>query len=141
MALTQAFTTAITPPYTDYAGACMALSYNGAGAFAIQRTPDVFKNLNALATNAEITAWTPATGKKFRIMGGFLTVGVAAGSIILRDNTSGTTIAIIPPMTIAVSFAWVLPGNGIISATANNVLTMQGAATSTVTGMIWGTEE
>jgi len=114
--------------------------FNGA-TFERVRTPSVFKPLSAVVITAETTIWTPAAGKKFRLMGFQLTQGVVTGAVTLRDNTAGSTIYIIPPHTIAVSIPTVNLGNGILSAAANNVLTAQGASTETLTGTIWGMEE
>lgn len=114
--------------------------WNGSG-WDRQRTPLVFKNLNAVLITAETTIWTPAATKKFRIMGYCLSQGVVTGAITLKDNTAGTTIMIIPQNTIGVAFCSNPMGNGILSVTANNVLTATGAATETITGYVFGTEE
>lgn len=113
--------------------------YNGAS-WDRQRTPVVFKPLNAVSMTAEVTIWTPTAGKKFRLMGYCLESGTLGGNIILKDNTAGTTILIVPfgaaNGVINDSF-----GNGILSAAANNVLTAIGAATQTLSGYVYGTEE
>ncbi len=105
------------------------------------RTPNVFKLLSAVVITSETTIWTPAAGKKFRLMGFLLTQGILTGSVALRDNTGGTIIFRIPPNTIAVVIPDVLFGNGILSAAANNVLTATGASGETLDGTIFGTEE
>lgn len=115
--------------------------YTGAGSMVRQRTPTVFKTLNAVVVTSETTIWTPAAGKKFRLMGFYLAQGVATGAITLRDNTAGTTILIVPQNTVGVASASPPLGNGILSAAANNVLTAQGASTETLTGFVFGTEE
>lgn len=122
---------------TNRANSRWGLVYDGAAA-VLQRTPSTFKPLAAINTNAEITAWTPTSGKKFRLMGGTIAVSVT-GNVTIKDNTGGTTIAIFPgiantPFTFSM-------GNGILSAAANNVLTMTGPGGSTVSGTIFGTEE
>lgn len=121
-------------------GAVPALVFNG-GAYEIARTANVFKSQSAVVITSETTIWTPAAGKKFRIMGWCLTQGVATGAVTLKDNTAGTTILIIPANTIAVATCVNLPGNGFLSATAGNVLTATGASTETITGTFFGTEE
>lgn len=112
--------------------------FNGA-TWDRQRTPNVFKALNALSVATEATIWTPTTGKKFRLMGIYLQSSVA-GNLLLRDNTAGTIIAVVPSGAGGDANE-VLLGNGILSAAANNVLTCTGPAASTVSGMVLGTEE
>lgn len=124
----------------DALQAAQQLVFNGA-TWDRLRAPNVFKNLSAVVITSETTIWTPAAGKKFRLMGFCLTQGVATGAVVLKDNTAGTTILIIPPQTIAVAFASPPMGNGILSAAANNVLTATGASTETLTGFVFGTEE
>lgn len=105
------------------------------------RSPSAFKNVSAVLITAEATIWTPAAGKKFRLIGYCLTQGVVTGAVTLKDNTAGTTILIIPQNTIGVSQCGSLGTNGILSAAANNVLTATGTATETITGYFYGTEE
>ncbi len=112
--------------------------WNGASWDRVRAITTV-KAQNAVNVNAETTVWTPAGGKKFRLMGVQLAASVA-GNIIFRDNTAGTIIAIVPSAAggagVYVSF-----GNGILSAAANNVLTAQGPGASTLSGTIFGCEE
>lgn len=117
----------------------MAGLFNGVN-WDRQRTPKIFIPLNAVSIAAEATLWTPAAGKKFRLMGFSLASGTVGGGITLKDNTAGTTILIVPTATVAVAVNGNL-GNGILSAAANNVLTGTGIATETVTGYLFGTEE
>lgn len=113
-------------------------AYIGGSAYDRIRTPNVFKPQTALSVASEATWWTPASGKKFRLMGGILT-GSVAGDYIIRDNTAGSTILVIPALAGApVSFAL---GNGILSGTADNVLTVDGPPASTASGTLFGTEE
>lgn len=105
------------------------------------RIPTVFKSLNAVVITSETTIWTPGASKKFRLMGFCLAQGVATGAVTLKDNTAGSTILIIPPNTIGVTFVSPPMGNGILSAAQNNVLTATGASTETLTGYVFGTEE
>lgn len=115
-------------------------AFNGATWDRI-RMANKFINLNAVVVNPEATIWTPGAGKKFRLMGFVLTQGVITGPVLLKDNTAGSTILIIPPNTVAVVMPSVFIGNGILSAAANNVLTATGVATETLTGFLFGTEE
>ena len=113
-------------------------AFDSAGRVMI-RMADTFKNLNAINTNAEITAWTPAAGKKFRLMGLYLSTTVSA-TVLIKDNTAGTTILTLP-MIANTPIGPLNLGNGILSAAANNVLTITGGAASTTTGILFGTEE
>lgn len=116
------------------------MGFNGATWDRV-RMATKFINLNAVAVGTEATIWTPGAGKKFRLMGFVLTQGVITGTVLLKDNTAGSTILIIPPNTVAVVMPSVFIGNGILSAAANNVLTATGVATETLTGFLFGTEE
>jgi hypothetical protein len=115
--------------------------WNGASADR-QRTPAIFKVINAVTITSETTIWTPATGKKFRLMGYQLMSGATGGNVLLKDNTAGTTILIVG-LNVANAQASSPPnmGNGILSAAANNVLTATGATGQTITGFVFGTEE
>lgn len=102
------------------------------------RTPRVFKPQNAVPVATETTVWTPAAGTRFRLMGMTVASSVA-GNLVFRDNTAGTIIASVSTtagVPVPVDF-----GNGKLSAAANNVLTAQGPGGSTLSGMIFGTEE
>lgn len=114
-------------------------AYNGA-TWDRLRTPNVFKTFNLAASSAEQTLWTPAGGKKFRLMGFTISIATLAANLILRDNTAGATIF----QTGGVVGSVITPagmGNGILSAAANNLLTIQAGAVSALTGTVWGTEE
>lgn len=108
-----------------------------------QRSPSVFKPFasTAITAGTGATIWTPAAGKKFRVMGVSISTSVA-GQLLFGDNLVGTVIARSP--TLAAGAAWQLGaadmGNGILSAAANNVLKLDGP-TGNVMGMVWGTEE
>ena len=104
------------------------------------RTPNVFKTFSLAASSAEQTIWTPTAGKKFRLMGFVLTINTLAATVTFRDNTAGTTIFV----TAGPAASIVAPsdlGNGILSAAANNRLTIQASAVSALVGTVWGTEE
>lgn len=124
--------------------ACMAsqtfpLAYTNGAVWDMVRMAKTFKTFQAVTITSETTIWTPTSGKKFRLMGWSLTLSVA-GYIIIRDNTAGTVIAVIPSGAGGAGGPIQL-GNGILSAAANNVLTAQGSAAGTLTGMVWGMEE
>jgi hypothetical protein len=105
------------------------------------RTPNIFKTLAAVAVTAgtPVAVWTPAAGKKFRLMGYTLSLSVA-GSIILEDATGVEKIRT-PLMAAGVGMISPQMGNGILSALANNALFIDVTATGTVNGFVYGTEE
>lgn len=113
---------------------------DGIGSWEALRTPKVFKPLSAVVITTETTIWTPASGKKFRLMGFVITQGVATGDVTLKDNTGGTTILVIPATPTGQPLPFGM-GNGILSAAVNNVLTATGASTETISGFVYGTEE
>ena len=107
------------------------------------RAPAVFKSLNAVSIAAEATIWTPATGRRFRLMGYVLTCagGAGASNVLLKDNTAGSTILVLPFSAAADRIVSPPMGNGILSAAVNNVLTATGIASETLSGYVFGTEE
>jgi hypothetical protein len=125
--------------------------------------PYVFKTVQAagLGDNA---LWTPAAGKKFRLMRLYVMVPtnctIAARGVLvikLRDGTTDTGVAMdvwlgqtapvetasnIPPQ--ALDSGWIDLGIGILSAAANNVLNVNlsaALAAGNVRVMCAGTEE
>jgi hypothetical protein len=108
------------------------------------RAAGKFVALNNVSVAAEATIWTPAAGRKFRLMGYCLTAGGAAGNVVLKDNTAGAALPIVLPFGAIGANLTVVPpamANGILSATAGNVLTATGAASQTLSGYLIGTEE
>lgn len=104
------------------------------------RNPNKFITLNNVVITAQTPIWTPAAGKKFRLMGYVLTAGVVAGNVILQDGAS-TTIYLIPFGAIAQTIVSTDLGNGILSSTAAQALNATGQSTQTLSGTIFGIEE
>jgi hypothetical protein len=102
------------------------------------RTPNTFKPLDVSAATAEATIWTPAAGKKFRLMGFILATGVAS-TLTFKDNTGGTTIFV--ARAAADTPLVVNLGNGILSGAADRVLTVTRGTSATLVGTVFGTEE
>jgi len=107
--------------------------YNGA-TFDRLRTPNVFKTADASAAG-NTTVWTPAAGKKFRLMKLLLSIdGTAtlavAGSELITFNDSGTAIGVGFRVALAAAAVTsdtdvVIPydmGNGYLSSAADNLL-------------------
>lgn len=111
-------------------------------AFDRLRTPIVFKPFasTAVVAGVGLTVWTPAAGKKFRLMGWLISDSVA-GQLIFGDNAVGTVIARSETLAAAGVSREDRIGNGILSAAANNVLKLDVTVNGNVAGMVWGTEE
>jgi hypothetical protein len=132
-------------------------NYNGTNNDRV-RTPTTFKTATATAAG-DTALWTPAAGKKFRLMRFTIqitsdasTTGGADIDIILRDATTGLAAAltVFVPAVAATTFGstvttgWINLGNGILSAAANNVLNINLSAALTsgkVRAIVGGTEE
>lgn len=117
--------------------------YNGTGnstGYDRQRGATVFKPISLTAATAETTIWTPTAGKKFRLMGYILTTG-AASTLTFKDGTGGTTIFISRGTTDQPQLFQPSQTNGILSAAANNLLTVTRGTSATLDGTVWGTEE
>ncbi len=115
------------------------LTFNGQ-ALSRTRSPGKFVSANALSIATETTVWTPATGRRFRLMGYQLS-STGAQNIVLKDNTAGSTILVIPGVTVGqLNFSPPL-GNGILSVAPNNVLTANAGGANTISGYFFGTEE
>ena len=104
-------------------------------------TPDTFKDQATVAIGTIATVWTPASGKKIRIMGGSISVS-AAVNVLFEDNSAG-----------AANFVWRTPklladtpyffdlGNGKLLSAVNNVLKATSSAAANLTGTLYGKEE
>jgi len=143
----------------DYAGASKFLSGTGAGsdgdpfvgihglvgwtgaAWENVRVPNVSKDLSTVTITTITTVWTPASGKKFRLMGGTFSVS-AACSVLFEDNAAATTIFRTPKLAADTPYNFVVAGGqGVLSAAANNVLKATSSAAATIIGTLWGVEE
>ncbi len=125
-------------PTTPMVGAAL-LVWNGAS-WDRQRTPNVFKPVAAVAVTAgtPVNLWTPASGKKFRLMGFALSLSVA-GAVILKD--AAAELARTPSMAAGIGLVSPPMGNGYLSAAADNILKIDVTATGSVNGYVFGTEE
>ena len=99
--------------------------------------PNVFKTVDAVSIASDATIWTPASGKKFRLMGALLSVIGAVGNVTLKDGSTG--IFMLPNVTLAAPLLLDL-GDGILSTAVNNVLKAGGAALQVLNGTVWGIE-
>jgi hypothetical protein len=107
----------------------------------LYKKPYIITPLSAVNINAEATLWTPAGGKRFRLIGGLVSIGTAAGNVIFKDGAGGATFLILPQGALNDPFPFRLGDAGYLSAAVNNPLRAQGAATATISGHIYGYEE
>lgn len=123
--------------------------YNGTSVDR-QRGPNVFKPFNAQAVtvstaNTPTSIWTPASGKKFRLMGYWFSTSVAAGLVFhdLAGIGGGGLMGCPSPLHAAAGVIQSPPEikNGLVSGAINNQLWIDATAATTLTGFVWGTEE
>jgi hypothetical protein len=115
------------------------------------RTPTIFKTTALIQAIGNTAIWTPASGKRFRLLGGVVNVPntstSAAGTIsALFDGAtaSGITLTAIGATTAGISYTLTLPSNGYLSTAINNALNLNNSAAYTAGGIIvcvWGVEE
>ncbi len=106
------------------------------------RTANVFKDVSTVAVGSIATVWTPASGKKFRLMGGCIS-NSAAVNVLFEDNAAGAGNFIFrtPTLLVGTPFVFVLPGNGFLSGAADRVLKATGSGAGNLVGTLFGTEE
>jgi len=125
---------------------------NVSTAWERQRTPVVYKynsNLTALSV-----IWTPTAGKKFRMLGGIITLAketACAGGLIMQLKDEATlfmefqiSVAALVATGQVIQIPITFPGNGYLSTTVNNHLYLGPSAALTAGGFgmsVWGTEE
>lgn len=129
--------------------------YNPAGnVFERARTPTTFKTVTT-AGGGTVALWAPAAGKRFRLMGAVFTIinasAAAPANGIAKFVDSATDVglsfdygvagaAVVSNQVIPLA----LPGNGYLSAVADNVLNLNTSAALTAGAIrvaVWGTEE
>lgn len=144
---------ALAPSASATAATVFPEGYNGA-TWDKLRVASVLKTATATASG-NTAVWTPTSSKKFRLMGFEIVVTGASVTVPgvlevnLQDSTSNTGAAYSLSLTataLAGSFSTgpVLIGNGLLSATPNNVLNINLSAaliTGEVRVMAWGVEE
>jgi hypothetical protein len=121
----------------------------------MQRTPDTFKQLAGTSAAGQTAVWTPAAGKKVRIMGGNICISkeaACAGALTvgIQDNAGAQYMFVQISAAALVATGQVIylpfsfPGNGFLSAAVNNpqYLNLSAALTAgLITVNMWGTEE
>lgn len=129
------------------------------GGYENYRTPNTFKS--GTATSGTLALWTPAAGKRFRLMGYAISVGQNASAasgganFAIAFNDQAASIGIVPAFYLPPTAVTTVPGqcpaivvnlagNGYLSAAVNNVLNIVPNATLStglLSVMVWGTEE
>ena len=126
----------------DSGGLLRALAVDALGRLqSVGRTPGgLVVTMTPLAgLAAGTTIWTPAAGKKFRLLGGILT-GAVAGVLVLGET--GGTKFIRATVLAGAPVVLNLGPDGYLSVTVNNVLTYDTTGTAgTLVGTVWGAEE
>jgi hypothetical protein len=130
---------AASNPTTALVGASL-LGYNGATWDRV-RVQSLRKDVSTVAIGTIATVWTPTSGKKFRLMGGSISVSAAA-SVLFEDNSAGAGNFIwrTPKLAADTPYNFDL-GNGFLSAAANQVLKATASTTANLIGTLYGVEE
>lgn len=116
--------------------------FNGTN-FDRVRVGKVYKHIEylTLPDATGTTIWTPASGKKFRLMGISVSCG-SAGRLALRDGSTGTDFIVrfLYAGADTKNFDF---GNGYLSLQADRVLELRNNSGATVNAWVtaWGTEE
>lgn len=112
------------------------------------RMVTTFKSIAATAVVAGtgLTAWDPASGKKFRMMGYILSSSAATQLIFYEGLTTALTNVLLRTPTFAANQILIvgypmLGPNGIISSTADMNLNIDVVGNSTISGCVFGCEE
>jgi len=116
----------------------IGLGYDGTTADML-RIANVFKSVDVSAKSSATTApWTPASGKKFRLMGGLLSAEDAE-TLTLVQGSSETTVFKIDVLDEAPIYFDL--GQGILGSTADGTLSINSGSGTTVVGVLFGMEE
>lgn len=126
----------------------------GVGTLEAQRTPTLFKHVTTAAAG-NTAVWSPPGGKKFRLLGGVMTLtkeAACAGALAIYLNDGGGVtileVEISAAALVAIGAVTVLPftfpGNGYLSANAANALNVNLSGALTAGALhtnVWGNEE
>lgn len=104
------------------------------------RAPSKFVDVPTVAVGSIATLWTPASGKRIRLLG--LTVSLsAAANLLLEDNAGGNFVLRTPKLLADTPYTFDLGPNGILLAAADRVLKGTSSAAANLTGTLFGVEE
>jgi hypothetical protein len=137
----------VTPPSSDgTAGtsslftAALGYACNGASWDRL-RYANIDKAANPVASG-DNAIWTPTSGKKFRLLGGFLLASGGANTCQFKDSSTafGPSIPLTANQLLPLDSIFAR-SNGKLSAAANNVLNLNLSAATAVAVWLVGTEE
>lgn len=116
---------------------------DAAGRLQLAFTPNIFKMIDAVAITAgtPATVWTPASGKKVRLLGWVLSSSAVAALEFQDSAAAGTVISQTPLLAAAGTHSSPGLGEGLILATSDNTLELDVTSNATVSGMVFGVEE
>lgn len=125
-----------------YVAAIANWLFAGANGWRKARVADTYKNVaaQAIAAGTPVTIWTPAAGRRFRLMGFCLSTTVA-GAIIFKYGAGNTEFLRTPLLVASTPFAMPLMGEGRMPGVADEVLKLDLTVTGNVSGFIFGMEE
>ena len=131
---------ATAPTVADGDNAYLLL--DAVGRLKLAYTPDTFRMIDTVAITAgtPATVWTPASGKKVRLLGWFLSSSAAAALELQDSGAAGTVIAQTPLLATAGIHDAPHLGEGVVLAAADNTLNLDVTANATVSGMVFGVE-
>lgn len=125
-----------------------------ANTLEVLRTANTIKSTAIASAPGTTDVWTPAGGKKFRLMGGLISMSgliaaAATRTMTLFEETAGTVLfrcnITIPVLGTNVAFPFNFPGNGFLASIADKKLQCTTAGGTYTAGgdsvMVWGTEE
>lgn len=123
------------------------MSYTSSPSFTQGATPTVpiantglHGDIATVSVGTIATVLTPTSGKKLRILGGYIGVSAAA-SVLFEDNaSSGGTVFRTPPLAANTPLYFNL-GNGYLLSAADNVLKATSSAAANLTGTLFYSEE
>jgi hypothetical protein len=97
-------------------------------------------DVSAVTISTIATVLTPSTGKKFRLLGGYISMSANA-SVLFEDNAALSTAKFRTPLLLANTPFYFDLGKGMLSAAANNVLKATSSAAGAITGTLFYSEE
>jgi hypothetical protein len=103
----------------------------------------VLKNIAAQSITAStpFDLWTPASGKRIRVVGAALSLSVA-GSVILKNKHSASYAETVrtPLMAAGIGQTFTF-GAGLVPGVADDVLALDVSSSGSVSGYLFGFEE